>query len=513
MRISLPFKYHRWIYLLFLLLLAAGLPLSKFFLSVSLFGLAGNWLWEMDFGYKWERFRKNPAILLLMAFFLLHVVALLYTDSANMKEGMRDLRIKLPLFLLPLLIGTSRSLERKEFYAVLVVFILAVFASSVNTALRAAGLVGHQVYDLRDASTQVSLIRLGLMSALCIFISVYFIFRAGWPLYARLMAVLVSAWFVAFMLYMQALTGIVVLLIVSFLLICSYAIIAKNRKRILLLLVLFLGFGGGVIAYVYNVYNTYYRQVEFLTWWKLETKTPRGGTYIHYPYDFMLENGHEVMLYVCWEELEEAWGKRSKLPLFVEGVKRNQHAYVLVRYLASRNLRKDADGVRALRDDEIRAIENGVTNYRFAEMSGMERRIYQVIWETDHYLHSADPSDHSIPMRMELWKASLAIIGQNPVFGVGTGDMPAALARQHEAAHSKLAKEWRTLHPHNQFLSLAIQLGIFGAAFFLFTLIWPGIKAKRFRNYFYLAFFFILLVSFLNEDTIETQQGVMFYAF
>lgn len=513
MQLSLPVRYHRWIYIVFLLASAAGLPLSKFLLSLSLFGISGNWLWEMDFRSKWDRFRRHPAILLLMGFFVLHFAGMLYTDSANAAEGWRDLRIKVPLFILPLLIGTSRPLGKKELQLVLGVFVLSVLLSTIITFVRASGVAGVHVDDLRDASRSVSLIRLGLMVALSVFICVYFIFRTSWPLSLRLVPVAVIAWMLGFMLYMQALTGLVVLVVVAFILICAYAVISRKKMRVLLLLTIFLGVSGGMAAYVYHVYDKYYRQKEFLVWWKLETKTPRGGTYIHYPNDFMLENGHEVMLYVCWEELEAEWSKRSSMPLFIEGVKRNQQAYVLIRYLASRNLRKDADGMKALSDAEIRAIENGVTNYRFAEMSGIEKRLYQVMWEVDTYLHSGDPSDFSIPMRMVLWRSAYDIIREQPLAGVGTGDMPAALRHYHEKTHSKLSEEWRVLHPHNQFLSIGVQFGIIGLLYLAFSLVWPGVKERRFRNYFYLAFFFILLVSFFNEDTLETQQGVTFYAF
>lgn len=523
MRIRLEPRYHRWIYLFLLLCMAAGLPLSKALISSSLIGLGIHWLWEGDFAAKWERLKKGRAIWALMAFYLLHVIGMLYTahgpgpahDPVNdpIGEGFRDLRVKLPLLLLPFIIGTSQPLERKEFFGVLLVFIAAVIADSFKTAMHAAGWIGAQVTDLRKASDDVALIRLSLMAVLSVFIMAYFFLKKEVKAILKIVAVVAALWLIYFMIYMQSLTGIVVLFCVTFLLLCVYAVLHRKRIFIVSLLVLFLGITGGATWYVKHVYDTYYRGGETVDWAKLPQRTAQGNYFEFYPNEYMIENGHYVMKNICWKELGEEWPKRSHVPLFKEGLGGNQMAYVLVRYLTSKDQLKDAAAVRALTDEEVRAIEGGVTNYRFAEMPGIARRIYQTIWEIDVYLHSGNPSDKSIPMRIEFWKASRALIARHPVFGAGTGDMPATFYNYYNETHSQLSEQWRTLHAHNQFLSFTVQFGFFGLLLFVFSLIYPGREQKRFRNYFYLVFFFIVMVSFLNEDTIETQQGVTFYAF
>jgi len=506
----LPERYSRPAWTFGLLLAAAGLPLSKFLLSVSMFWIALVWLWEGNFSTKWARL-KSPALWALIGFFLLHLLGLLYTE--NMKAGMHDVRIKLPLLVLAFLYGTGRQLSRKDFFLVLGIFIAATAASSVITAVRAAGWTGKLYPDIRDASPFVALIRLGLMAVFSMFLLAYFIAKTGLRISYKAGLLALAAWFVFFLIYLQQLTGLVVLLIAAFLVLCVYAVLQRRRGLALALLLLVGGAAGGAGFYVKHVYDEYYKGAGPFDVSKLETHTPRGMPYHHDTVNYMLENGNHALIYVSFPELQEEWAKRSGKSLLERNPDGHFTSYVLIRYLASKGLRRDADGVRALSDEEIRAIEKGATNYRFAEMNGITRRIYQVIWELDIYFHGGDPSDKSIPMRLELWKTSLAVIKAQPAIGVGTGDMPDTFKKNYEETRSRLSEKWRILHPHNQFLAIGVQFGLLGLSVFLFSLFYPGIRQKRFRNYFYLSFFCIVFVSFFNEDTLETQQGVMFYAF
>jgi len=63
----------------------------------------------------------------------------------------------------------------------------------------------------------------------------------------------------------------------------------------------------------------------------------------------------------------------------------------------------------------------------------------------------------STGLRLEFYENSLAIIAQHPLFGVGTGGFPAAYAKQ--VAGTRKAE---TRNPHNEFLHLAVQVGVLG---------------------------------------------------
>ncbi len=78
--------------------------------------------------------------------------------------------------------------------------------------------------------------------------------------------------------------------------------------------------------------------------------------------------------------------------------------------------------------------------------------------------------------------------------------------------NSPLTKEWR-LRSHNQFLAIGTAFGITGLLFFLFTLLYPLLKHKKYNSYLYLMFFTIAFLSMFTEDTLESQAGVTFFAF
>ncbi|MCK4637825.1 MAG: hypothetical protein KAT33_00235, partial [Bacteroidales bacterium] len=69
------------------------------------------------------------------------------------------------------------------------------------------------------------------------------------------------------------------------------------------------------------------------------------------------------------------------------------------------------------------------------------------------------------------------------------------------------------LRSHNQFMSIFIAFGLLGFMWFIFTLLYPPIKTRKFLNYFYAIFFITIILSMFTEDTIESQAGATFFAF
>jgi O-antigen ligase len=69
--------------------------------------------------------------------------------------------------------------------------------------------------------------------------------------------------------------------------------------------------------------------------------------------------------------------------------------------------------------------------------------------------------DTSVGLRFEYWKKSLALIGEAPVVGHGTGTIPQLFRR---AAAPNADVMLLTTNPHSQILAVALQLGALGAA-------------------------------------------------
>ncbi len=100
------------IYEFSLLLLVISLPFSNYTLSVSMIILAINWLLDKRLAEKLKIIIHRKSILLITIVYLIHVIGLLY--SSNLEYGLHDLRIKLPLLALPIIIGTSQPLDKKK---------------------------------------------------------------------------------------------------------------------------------------------------------------------------------------------------------------------------------------------------------------------------------------------------------------------------------------------------------------------------------------------------------------
>ena len=223
-------------------------------------------------------------------------------------------------------------------------------------------------------------------------------------------------------------------------------------------------------------------------------------------------NGHYVWVYVSEVELKEAWQKRSKVPYNEINAKGLINSDILIRYMTSLGIRKDSDGVASMSDEDIRNVEAGIPDVNEVHENVVMRRLREVFFEYQNYINTGDPSGHSVMMRLEYWKASVGIIRNHWLTGVGTGDMNEAFNQEYDEMKSLLKPEWRR-RSHNQFLSVTVGFGVLGLIWFLFALFYPAIVTKKLFTYRFGLFFLILFLSMLTEDTIESQDGVTFAAF
>ena len=111
--------------------------------------------------------------------------------------------------------------------------------------------------------------------------------------------------------------------------------------------------------------------------------TANGNPYYNDPDSRLIENGNLIYADICEKELYSSWSLRSKMNLSKTDEKGQSLLHTLIRYLSSKGLRKDAEGVAALSDEDIINIENGKTNYRFAGHRSLNQRIYNIIWQID----------------------------------------------------------------------------------------------------------------------------------
>ena len=139
--------------------------------------------------------------------------------------------------------------------------------------------------------------------------------------------------------------------------------------------------------------------------------------YLHAPDRPSVESGRYVFRYVAHEELKSAWEARSSISIDSLDRKGNHMKTTVLRYMTSRGLRKDLDGVAQLSDEEIRHMENGVANIRFVEGNAFSNRIYKVIWQWYYYSIGHNPEGNSVTQRMEFWKTGWWIAQHNCLLG------------------------------------------------------------------------------------------------
>jgi O-antigen ligase len=114
-------------------------------------------------------------------------------------------------------------------------------------------------------------------------------------------------------------------------------------------------------------------------------------------------------------------------------------------------------------------------------------------------------------MRLFYLKSAFCAIEKGFVFGVGTGDVQTTMNECYAQSGSPLDKEWYK-RPHNQFVTIFVALGLIGLIVFLVSLIYPLILLWKELSILYWLFIASAIVSFLFEDTLETQVGLSFFA-
>jgi hypothetical protein len=245
---------------------------------------------------------------------------------------------------------------------------------------------------------------------------------------------------------------------------------------------------------------------------KLEPYTVNGNPYTHKTESEEYENGHKIWSYIANDELEQEWNKQSNYPYDSLDRKGQLLRITLIRYMTSMGLRKDSLGFAQLKEEDIRMIEKGYTNYIYKHKFALYPRIYVLLWEIDRYKKTGDPSGQSLGQRIEYLKVGLNIIKRHFWLGTGTGDVQQEFFKQYVLDKSLLKPEWRR-KTHNQLVTFFISFGLIGFLWFLFALIAPIIIEQKYKRFLFTLFFLLVILSMFNEDTLETHPGVSFFAF
>ena len=490
-----------------LLLVVVSMPLSRFGLSMGQFAMLAIWLFDGNLKKKARMLWHDKAALILISFYLLHAVGALY--SSDLQFAMKDLRVKLPMLFFPIVFATMPPLSKERTRGLLFVFMGAVLTASLVSLWI---YLFREVHDFRQLSPFISHIRLSLNACLALFFAAWYMieFRKSGKLMSAMLGVFIL-WMVLFLLLVESITGIIILLVTFYGLLIAGLVKFQHAKirfaALALIILLPLSIGYFMYSTTRDFLKPHKNDLE-----NLEPFSARGNAYEHDTVLQPVENGSFVGLYVCEPELRESWNSRSSLAYDGQDEKGQNLKYTLIRYLNSLGLRKDADAVAQLTPTDIRNVEMGIANVYYTKPLSINSRVYKLLWEYQMDRLNENPGGHSMAQRFEFWRVSMAIIQDDFVFGVGTGDIRQAFADKYEEINSQLESRYRH-RAHNQYLAIFVALGVIGFIWFLVALFVPGIIKRKLTTYMYFCVWMTLIISMVVEDTLETQMGATLFAF
>ncbi len=476
--------------------ISIGMVYSKAFMSIGVIILTLNTIVEGNFPLKFKLLKAEKSINWLLLFFLVFLLS--FSWSADINYALKDLKIKLPLLLLPI-IAVCSPLNQKSIRISLGLLLTSLLTSSViNFGAFQGWWLNNTYYDIRQLSLFGSHIRYGILIALGILLSFYFMKEKKISFFIIIPVII---WFIFYTYYSQVLSGIIAVIIVltTTFLHRLKMILPRIYKLSVIIIFIFLTITG--------LYLISFLKVERNTGKELPKYTIEGNLYHK---DILTQFDQESTIYnaICDIELKREWEKVSKIPYYGKDNKDQHLRYTLIRFLDSKNLSKDAFGFKQLTKKEITSIENGIASI-YDQNPGLISRIYKI---KSQLKQSFNPNGSSILQRIEYWKNGLEIFKANLFFGVGAGDNQIAFDNQYQISNSTLYKENR-LRAHNQFLTIAISLGIVGLIPFL-LFFKSLIKTSKDQSPIFVSIALIVIIfTALFEDTFETQLGVMIGSF
>lgn len=144
--------------------------------------------------------------------------------------------------------------------------------------------------------------------------------------------------------------------------------------------------------------------------------------------------------------------------------------------------------------------------------SPLKIRFQQAYKEVFHGNKNAKDYQMSTGTRIWTWKTTVEVIKENPVIGVGIGDIRDELIKQYK--EFGITDKSRTrLDSHQQFLQTFATIGLSGITCLLFLFFILFRKAIKTKNIILFSFTLFYFLFGLTESMLETQAGIVFFTF
>lgn len=497
---------HSTIYFICLCLLVIFLPTSRFMLTVVHFILGINWIIEGDFKRKFERFFNNKPALVFVLIYIIHIIGLLWTENLNYAIG-SDLKAKLPTLTLTLIMISSSKLSLRQLHLLLFLFISAVlavtFISFINAQL-------NDIYNSREILLFSYRLYFNLMLILSMFMLPYLTLKVTSRKIWFIASLVLSLWMLYFLILTKSFSGIISL--AGVLVFFALWLIFNHKNMLVRGAIALLLIGSAIsITYIISYISSFEKNKEKVVFSELDTHTKEGTPYKHDTSHVLRENGNLVKIYIAEDELREAWNKRSKIDYDSIDKKGKNIKHTIIRYMASKGLRKDQEHFKKLSDEDIKAIEHGTTNYLYTGWPGILERLHNIIRGVHIYKDFQIPEWNTFTKRIDLWRASWVAFKKHPVFGWGTGDIYTAVEYGLEKNDSAL--QGPTKKPHNQYMLFSLTLGIVGLILFLVFYFYPVIKTGGYKIFPYKVLMIAFFIDMLGNNPLDAYLGQTLFVF
>lgn len=143
-------------------------------------------------------------------------------------------------------------------------------------------------------------------------------------------------------------------------------------------------------------------------------------------------------------------------------------------------------------------------------LPSFQNRINYMLYDFEQ-LKSGEIGHNSDSRRIVSLQIGLQLFQENTLSGTGAGNIQKKVNETYESLFPSMEAQNRKL-PHNQFLYTLVELGVFGGVFLLFAFFTPFFFTKFSTQPLYFILAFIVLISMLVDNTLESQIGIVFYA-
>ena len=497
-------KHETSFYALCCIIIGFGLVSSAFLMSLGQILLLMIFLLTGDFQNKWRTLKQNTPFLLLISLFIIHLLGLTYT--IDFESGVSDIKTKLPILIISLVLGSIASFSKELMILILRLFVIAVIVSSLVFIIyfqyqQSKGIV-------LDSRAIMNLVKIShIRYSYCIVMALVFCAYDWYENYTLsnykifTVNILTVIWLLFALIKLQSFNGFIAL----FLIVLGVAVKnAVQHKKLMIPMLLVFTFVGFLVFYAVNVEYKNFHIKQYVK--KLPQKTMNGNAYT-FTQNLFIEFNKYPFSYYCEDELRQQWAHKSNVNYEALNLHKTNIFPVLVRYLAFKNLSPDSLGVSKLTPYDIHLIEQGVSDDYTSHLNPFSKRIYFFIFE---FINSEEIGyeGKSLILKAILWKTGFQMFINNFWTGAGTGSSKKLFKEKY--SEETFLSTFK--HCHNQYLTFGITLGIIGFVVGSSVLFLSYSYFKPLPIYI-VCFLVLIHYAMFTEDMLNTQAGVTFYMY